>query len=79
MSYPCVAWVLVAWATHAQGRAGRAGRVTSLYVEEDVDLVEAVRACVAAGEPVEGAFSRKRMFRKKFKKFGPSRRGVARN
>ena len=37
-----------------------------------------MRACVAAGEPVEGAFSRKRMFRKKLKKFGPSRRGVAR-
>ena len=54
-------------------RAGAAGRVTNLYVEGNVDLVEAVRAAQESGTPVEGAFSRKRSFRKKYKKYGPSR------
>jgi hypothetical protein len=51
--------------------------VTSLYSEDMVDLVAAVQANVAAGLPVEDAFSRKRSFRKKFKKYGPTRRGVS--
>jgi hypothetical protein len=51
--------------------------VTSLFTEADADLVEAVRNRVANNEPIEEAFSRKRMFRKKLKKFGPTRRGVA--
>ena len=37
----------------------------------------AVRDAEANGEPVESAFSRKRSFRKKTKKYGPSRKGVA--
>jgi len=47
--------------------------VTNLVSGADADLVEAVRAAEVAGAPVEGAFSRKRSFRKKFKKYGPSR------
>lgn len=54
-------------------RCGASGRVTNLVSSADADLVEAVRAAEAAGAPVEGAFSRKRSFRKKFKKYGPSR------
>ena len=54
-------------------RCGASGRVTNLVSAADADLVEAVRAAEAAGAPVEGAFSRKRSFRKKFKKYGPSR------
>ena len=54
-------------------RCGASGRVTNLVSDADADLVDAVRAAEAAGEPVEGAFSRKRSFRKKFKKYGPSR------
>uniref|UniRef100_A0A1D1ZWA1 ATP-dependent RNA helicase n=1 Tax=Auxenochlorella protothecoides TaxID=3075 RepID=A0A1D1ZWA1_AUXPR len=51
-------------------RAGRKGRVTSLYGSEAEPLVDALRAAIAADEPVEGAFSRKRSFRKKFKRYG---------
>ena len=47
--------------------------MTNLVSDADADLVDAVRAAEAAGAPVEGAFSRKRSFRKKFKKYGPSR------
>jgi hypothetical protein len=36
-----------------------------------------VRDAEANGDPVESAFSRKRSFRKKTKKYGPSRKGVA--
>ncbi|PRW20256.1 DEAD-box ATP-dependent RNA helicase 22 [Chlorella sorokiniana] len=51
-------------------RAGKAGRVTSLYSPEAAPLVDAIRDNIAAGQPVEGAFSRKRSFRKKFRKYG---------
>ena len=54
-------------------RAGRPGRVTSLYAEGDADLVHAVRGAIERGDPVEGAFSRKRSFKKKLKK---GRRGT---
>ena len=37
------------------------------------DVLRHLSAAEAAGAPVEGAFSRKRSFRKKFKKYGPSR------
>ena len=58
-------------------RAGAAGRVTNICLPTTADLVRAVRDAEAKGEPVESAFSRKRSFRKKFKKYGESRRGVA--
>ena len=58
-------------------RAGAPGRVTSLFRAQAAALVAAVRQAVERGERVEDAFSRKRSFRKKFKKFGESRRGVS--
>jgi superfamily II DNA/RNA helicase len=54
-------------------RNGENGLVTNLVGEKDEELVRAVRDCEARGVPVEGAFSRKRSFRKKFKKYGESR------
>ena len=62
----------------SQDRSNRAVRREragdELGVRADADLVDAVRAAEAAGAPVEGAFSRKRSFRKKFKKYGPRAR-----
>ena len=52
------------------GRAGNAGRVTSLYFPEQAVLADAIRAAMRAGEPIEGAFSRNRSFSKKVKKYG---------
>jgi superfamily II DNA/RNA helicase len=52
------------------GRAGKAGRVTSLYRKDQEALVEAIREAVEAGQPVEGAFSRNRSFRKKLRRYG---------
>lgn len=49
-------------------RAGQPGLVTSLYTEANKALVEAVRQAKTFGQPVEGAFSRKRSFRNKLKK-----------
>nr|AKF43366.1 DEA(D/H)-box RNA helicase family protein [Pelargonium cotyledonis] len=49
-------------------RAGKYGRVTSLYTESDRDLVATVRRAGELGQPVEAAFSRKRGFRNKLKK-----------
>ena len=49
-------------------RAGRSGKVTNIYEPGQRELVEAVRAAAERGEPVEGAFSRKRSFRKKLRK-----------
>jgi len=54
-------------------RAGATGRVTNLYLSGSIELVTAVRQAEGMGEPVENAFSRKRSFRKKYKKYGPSR------
>ena len=54
-------------------RLGAKGSVTNLVGEKDAELVRAVRDCESRGVPVEGAFSRKRSFRKKFKKYGESR------
>ncbi|KAK8971861.1 hypothetical protein V6N11_075686 [Hibiscus sabdariffa] len=56
---------------HRVGRTARAGQfgvVTSLYNESNRDLVNALRAAGKLGQPVESAFSRKRMFRNKLKK-----------
>ena len=44
-----------------------------MYGEVNADLVAAVRDAARRGEGVESAFSRKRSFRKKYKKYGPSR------
>jgi len=49
-------------------RAGRSGKVTNIYEPGQRELVEAVRAAAERGKPVEGAFSRKRSFRKKLRK-----------
>lgn len=51
-------------------RAGRAGKVTSLYTPDDVVLAEALRNYVEAGEPVEDCFSRNRSFSRKVKRYG---------
>ena len=51
-------------------RAGKTGTVTSLYASDVAHLVDAIRDAVAEGRPVDGAFSRKRSFNKKFKKYG---------
>lgn len=51
-------------------RAGKSGSVTSLYTPENAVLASALRDAVSKGEPIEGAFSRKRSFRKKLKKYG---------
>eukprot|EP00210_Caulerpa_lentillifera_P004000 g3816.t1 len=52
------------------GRAGRSGKVTSFCTEDDKNLVEAIRDCMEQGIPIEGAFSRNRSFRKKFRRYG---------
>ena len=44
--------------------------MTSLFGPSQAVLAKALRAAVEAGEPVEGAFSRKRSFAKKLKRYG---------
>mmetsp|Transcript_19346 Transcript_19346/g.48730 ORF Transcript_19346/g.48730 Transcript_19346/m.48730 type:complete len:625 (+) Transcript_19346:130-2004(+) len=51
-------------------RAGAAGRITSMYTAADAALVAAIRQAIMEGVPVEKAFSRKRSFRKKIRKYG---------
>ncbi|CAG9467414.1 unnamed protein product [Pedinophyceae sp. YPF-701] len=51
-------------------RAGSKGWVTSLYAPDQAQLAETIKLAVEAGRPVEKAFSRKRSFRKKIRKFG---------
>jgi superfamily II DNA/RNA helicase len=51
-------------------RAGGAGAVTSLVEPGSADLAAAVRGAVEAGAPLEGAFSRKRSFRRKLRRYG---------
>jgi superfamily II DNA/RNA helicase len=65
---------------HRAGRTARAGApglLTSLYDADAGPLVAAVRTAVDGGEAVEEAFSRKRSFSKKLKKYGETRRGVS--
>ena len=52
------------------GRAGNTGKVTSLHLPKQAVLVDAIKAAIDAGEPIEGAFSRNRSFSKKVKKYG---------
>lgn len=51
-------------------RAGREGKVTSLYMPENATLAEVLQRYIEAGEPIEGAFSRNRSFSKKVKEYG---------
>jgi superfamily II DNA/RNA helicase len=51
-------------------RAGRSGKVTSLYGKADAVLAEALQQYVREGRPVEECFSRNRSFRSKVKKYG---------
>jgi len=51
-------------------RAGKSGKVTSLYNEDNAMLVGAIKEAIKEGVPVEGAFSRNRSFKKKVRKYG---------
>lgn len=51
-------------------RAGKSGKVTSLYNEDNAMLVGAIKDAIEEGVPVEGAFSRNRSFKKKVRKYG---------
>lgn len=51
-------------------RAGRSGKVTSLYGPADAVLAEALRQYIEAGQPVEECFSRNRSFSRKVKRYG---------
>ncbi|KAI8103612.1 hypothetical protein M9435_004947 [Picochlorum sp. BPE23] len=58
---------------HRSGRTGRAGLkgvVTAIVDEDGVDLANAIRELIQDDGSIEGAFSRNRSFRKKFKKYG---------
>eukprot|EP01025_Chloroclados_australasicus_P003410 TRINITY_DN107_c1_g2_i1.p2 TRINITY_DN107_c1_g2~~TRINITY_DN107_c1_g2_i1.p2 ORF type:complete len:588 (+),score=77.02 TRINITY_DN107_c1_g2_i1:63-1826(+) len=52
------------------GRAGQTGLVTSLYTDKDTELVDVIKGFLDRGESVEGAFSRRRSFKKKIRKYG---------
>jgi superfamily II DNA/RNA helicase len=51
-------------------RAGRAGKVTSLYSKADAVLAEALKQYVQQGKPIEECFSRNRSFSRKVKRYG---------
>eukprot|EP00752_Nemacystus_decipiens_P005690 g5150.t1 len=53
-------------------RAGRTGKATNFYDDSTKDLVNSITAA-GEGSRLDGSFSRQRGFRKKFKKYGPSR------
>lgn len=58
---------------HRSGRTGRAGQtgiVTSLIDDASRDLADAIKELMNDDGCIEGAFSRNRSFRKKFKKYG---------
>ena len=52
------------------GRADRSGKVTSLYRDFNVDLVQVLLQYVEEGRPLEAAFSRARSFSRKIKRRG---------
>ena len=52
------------------GRAGGPGKVTSLYREHNLTLVQVLRQYLEDGEPLEAAFSRSRSFTRKIKRRG---------
>ncbi|KAF6254436.1 P-loop containing nucleoside triphosphate hydrolase protein [Scenedesmus sp. NREL 46B-D3] len=51
-------------------RAGKAGKVTSLYSKADAVLAEALKQYVQDGKPIEECFSRNRSFSRKVKRYG---------
>lgn len=51
-------------------RAGKAGKVTSLYGKADAVLAEALRQYVQEGKSIEECFSRNRSFSRKVKRYG---------
>lgn len=51
-------------------RAGASGLLTSMFTSADAALVAAIQRAIQDGVPVEKAFSRKRSFRKKIRKYG---------
>lgn len=51
-------------------RAGKDGKVTSLYGRSERVLAEAIKQYVAEGQPIEECFSRNRSFSNKVKKYG---------
>jgi superfamily II DNA/RNA helicase len=51
-------------------RAGKAGKVTSLYSKADAVLAEALKQYVQEGKPIEECFSRNRSFSRKVKRYG---------
>ncbi|CAN0306681.1 unnamed protein product, partial [Pylaiella littoralis] len=53
-------------------RAGRTGKATNFYDDSTKDLVNSIMEA-GEGSRLDGSFSRQRGFRKKFKKYGPSR------
>ncbi|CAM9914462.1 unnamed protein product, partial [Hapterophycus canaliculatus] len=53
-------------------RAGRTGKATNFYDASTKDLVNSITEA-GEGSRLDGSFSRQRGFRKKFKKYGPSR------
>ena len=58
---------------HRIGRTGqedRSGKVTSLYRDFNVDLVQVLQQYVEEGRPLEAAFSRARSFLRKLKRRG---------
>ena len=44
--------------------------MTSLVAPQDRVLAAALRACIEAGRPLEGCFSRNRSLRRKVRKYG---------
>jgi superfamily II DNA/RNA helicase len=51
-------------------RAGKGGKVTSLFGDSDSVLVGALRQYINDGKPIEDCFSRNRSFSKKVKRYG---------
>lgn len=51
-------------------RAGKSGKVTSIYTPADSVLAEVLQQYVEAGEPLEECFSRNRSFSRKLKRYG---------
>jgi superfamily II DNA/RNA helicase len=51
-------------------RAGKSGRVTSLYREDNEWLVDAVRSYVESGRELEATFSRNRSLARSYKRYG---------
>lgn len=51
-------------------RAGKDGKVTSLYGKADAVLADAIKQYIKDGKPIEECFSRNRSFSRKVKRYG---------